>query len=235
MIMPCMNSTSACESGGRAAFVEGGSVLLGLPGAPGCTTTGFDESFCCADTVGDKTPAELSATRHRNDGLIFTTGLQDRPGPSAIAILATSRLLRSLRARTHAVSGRLAGPAGVPLGVGDFIVGDTAHDFLSTINHATVVGAIAKREPDVLGPLVGFLVPLGTVLRRRNRGPGAGNQALVDGDSGLRLAVAATREQEDLTMSEIDDGDRVRLSIWRKFLWWSDLQRASAANLHDVC
>src|SRR5438067_531971 len=66
MIMPCMNSTSAFERGGSAAFVEGGSVLLGLPGAPGCTTAGLTESFCCASTAGDKTnlriPREHSRT-----------------------------------------------------------------------------------------------------------------------------------------------------------------------------
>src|SRR5438445_5896351 len=48
MIMPCMNSTSACDRGGSVALVDGGSVLLGLPGAPGCTTTGVAESVCCA-------------------------------------------------------------------------------------------------------------------------------------------------------------------------------------------
>jgi len=36
-----MNSTSAEECGGRLALVEDGSVLLGIPGGPGCTTTGF--------------------------------------------------------------------------------------------------------------------------------------------------------------------------------------------------
>src|SRR5580765_1063933 len=40
MIMPCMNSTSAWERGGRLARVERGSVLLGCPGAPGWTITG---------------------------------------------------------------------------------------------------------------------------------------------------------------------------------------------------
>src|SRR5580700_448241 len=40
MIMPCMNSTSACDRAGSVPLVDGGSVLLGLPGAPGCTTTG---------------------------------------------------------------------------------------------------------------------------------------------------------------------------------------------------
>src|ERR1700719_3375186 len=54
MIMPCMNSTSACDRGGKVPFVEGGSVLLGCPGAPGCTTTGFVESVCFANTVEEK-------------------------------------------------------------------------------------------------------------------------------------------------------------------------------------
>jgi hypothetical protein len=47
MIMPCMNSTSACDRGGSKPFVDAGSVLLGLPGAPGCTITGLAGSFCC--------------------------------------------------------------------------------------------------------------------------------------------------------------------------------------------
>src|ERR1041384_3624777 len=89
MIMPCMNSTSACERGGSAAFVEGGSVLLGLPGALGCTTMGFDKSFCCEDTAEDKTPARPRNTTRRRNGVVdFTTGLQDRTRTPAIAMLA---------------------------------------------------------------------------------------------------------------------------------------------------
>src|SRR6266481_2833780 len=57
MIMPCMNSTSACDRGGSVALVDGGSVLLGLPGAPGCTTTGFAGSVCRALIAEEKTPA----------------------------------------------------------------------------------------------------------------------------------------------------------------------------------
>ncbi len=34
MIMPCMNSMSACEGCGTTAEVEGGSFRLGAPGAP---------------------------------------------------------------------------------------------------------------------------------------------------------------------------------------------------------
>src|SRR5690349_16527806 len=62
MIMPCINSTSACDSGGRVALVEGGRVLLGWPGAPGCTTTGLTESFCCARAGKEKKPVEVLAT-----------------------------------------------------------------------------------------------------------------------------------------------------------------------------
>src|ERR1700760_4180784 len=49
--MPCMNSTSAADFGGRAARVDGGSLLLGAPGAPGCTTTGCPGLVCCAHMV----------------------------------------------------------------------------------------------------------------------------------------------------------------------------------------
>jgi hypothetical protein len=55
MIIPCMNSTSFGEPGGSVALVEGGSVRVGRPGAPGCTTTGGAfESACRAQTGGDK-------------------------------------------------------------------------------------------------------------------------------------------------------------------------------------
>jgi hypothetical protein len=43
-----MNSTSFGELGGRVALVDGGSVRVGCPGAPGCTTTGVPGSACCA-------------------------------------------------------------------------------------------------------------------------------------------------------------------------------------------
>src|ERR1700676_4347282 len=57
MIMPRMNSTSAWDLGGSVAFVDGGSVLLGLPGAPGCTTTGVAGSVCCARAGEEKKTA----------------------------------------------------------------------------------------------------------------------------------------------------------------------------------
>src|SRR5260370_27046523 len=61
MIMPCMNSTSAFDRGGSVPFVDGGSVLLGLPGAPGCTTTGVAGSVCCAYAGEEKKPAHALA------------------------------------------------------------------------------------------------------------------------------------------------------------------------------
>lgn len=48
MIMPCMNSTSARESWGTDPVVEGGSVLVGAPGAPGSTTFGGADCACPA-------------------------------------------------------------------------------------------------------------------------------------------------------------------------------------------
>jgi hypothetical protein len=39
------------------AFVDGGRVLLGLPGAPGCTTTGLAGSVCRAHIAEEKKPA----------------------------------------------------------------------------------------------------------------------------------------------------------------------------------
>src|SRR5258708_16748371 len=56
MSMHSMNSTSADERGGNVPFVEGGSVLVGLPGAPGCTTTGGAGADCCA-RVGEESRA----------------------------------------------------------------------------------------------------------------------------------------------------------------------------------
>src|SRR5580704_5942567 len=61
MIIPCMNSTSACERLGSVPLVDGGNVLLGLPGAPGCTTTGGAESVCCAQTLKQNNSAETLA------------------------------------------------------------------------------------------------------------------------------------------------------------------------------
>src|SRR5712692_7916853 len=61
MIMPCMNSTSFAELGGSVALVDGGSVRVGWPGAPGCTTTGVPGSACCAQTGSENKPARVLA------------------------------------------------------------------------------------------------------------------------------------------------------------------------------
>jgi hypothetical protein len=37
---------SACERGGATAVVEDGSLLLGVPGAPGCTTETDPDPVC---------------------------------------------------------------------------------------------------------------------------------------------------------------------------------------------
>src|SRR5687767_3269642 len=61
MIMPCMNCTSAGERGGSVALVDAGSVLVGWPGAPGCTTTGVAGLACCAQTGSENNPARVIA------------------------------------------------------------------------------------------------------------------------------------------------------------------------------
>src|SRR5271154_3730170 len=77
MIMPCMNSTSAGERGGRDARVDEGRVLLGVPGAPGCTTTGFGESDCCARAAGkNRTKERLAASDAPNTTARVRPGLR---------------------------------------------------------------------------------------------------------------------------------------------------------------
>jgi len=63
-----MNSTSFGERGGSVALVDSGSVRVGCPGAPGCTTTGGTlELACCAQTGSAKkimkAPAAMSQLR----------------------------------------------------------------------------------------------------------------------------------------------------------------------------
>src|SRR5207302_6835617 len=100
MIMRCINSASACEKGGSMPAVAGGSVLLGLPAAPGCTTTGLAGSVCCAHATGPKSMVEhkrpqahqKKAVEERPRGwrdacLAFTIGTQHRPGARAMATL----------------------------------------------------------------------------------------------------------------------------------------------------
>jgi hypothetical protein len=63
MIMPCMKSTSAGERGGSVPFVEAGSVLVGLPGAPGWTMTGAEGLDCWeVEGEGNKDMAEVVAS-----------------------------------------------------------------------------------------------------------------------------------------------------------------------------
>ena len=63
MIMPCINSTSFGECGGKLARVEGGNVFVGWPGAPGWTTTGLDDPDCAAiDTDNKQTNAHTEAS-----------------------------------------------------------------------------------------------------------------------------------------------------------------------------
>jgi hypothetical protein len=70
----------AGDSGGRVALVEGGRVLLGWPGAPGWTTTGLEESDCCARAenaenasavvANSRTPHSGKDFRREEDGLL---------------------------------------------------------------------------------------------------------------------------------------------------------------------
>src|SRR5260370_22741002 len=62
MIIPCMNSTSAAESGGSVACVEAGKVLVGSPGAPGCTTAGVGGSPACCASRGEPHTAAPTPT-----------------------------------------------------------------------------------------------------------------------------------------------------------------------------
>jgi hypothetical protein len=61
--MPCMNSTSAGDRGGRMARVDDESILLGAPGAPGCTTTGCWARAEAAKRETAKMPAASHARR----------------------------------------------------------------------------------------------------------------------------------------------------------------------------
>jgi hypothetical protein len=65
MIMPCMKSTSACDRGGSFPVVDSGSFLLGLPGAPGWTTTGPATPFCFARAVEQKKPVRALAATNK--------------------------------------------------------------------------------------------------------------------------------------------------------------------------
>ena len=71
-----MNCTSAGERGGSVALVDGGSVRVGWPGAPGCTRVGGAGSACCAQTDTENKPARenaaISARRHAE--ILIATG-----------------------------------------------------------------------------------------------------------------------------------------------------------------
>jgi hypothetical protein len=54
-----MNFTSAGECGGNIARVEDGSILVGWPGAPGWTTTGF-----CAETGRENKHVSTQAAQY---------------------------------------------------------------------------------------------------------------------------------------------------------------------------
>jgi hypothetical protein len=58
-----MKSTSAADRGGRLALVEGGSVLVGIPGAPGCTTEGFAGAVCREPAAGSKVKEQNITTK----------------------------------------------------------------------------------------------------------------------------------------------------------------------------
>jgi len=56
-----MNCTSAEEAGGSVALVVEGRVRVGLPGAPGWTTTGVAGAVCCAQTLKENKLAKVLA------------------------------------------------------------------------------------------------------------------------------------------------------------------------------
>src|SRR6476646_12082548 len=65
MIMPCLNSASACDHGGSFAVVDAGSLFVGLPGAPGRTTTAAPGPVCCACAIGQKESVRALTPKNR--------------------------------------------------------------------------------------------------------------------------------------------------------------------------
>jgi len=62
------------DSGGSLAFVVAGSVRVRLPGAPGCTTTGFGGAGCCAAArKGDKPEKEFATASTPEHAATLTT------------------------------------------------------------------------------------------------------------------------------------------------------------------
>jgi hypothetical protein len=82
MIMPCMNSTSACDRCGACPVVEAGSLLLGIPGAPGCTIGAASDCACCA-RISPPGNAQLSAAN-----------ATDAAGPTAQRLTAAVFIVR---------------------------------------------------------------------------------------------------------------------------------------------
>jgi hypothetical protein len=62
-----MNSMSFGEVGGRLALVEAGSVLVGWPGAPGCTTAGG--ASCAHTTCGTNARAATASGTKCDDAI----------------------------------------------------------------------------------------------------------------------------------------------------------------------
>lgn len=63
--MPCMNSTSALDIGGRLACVSLGRAFVGSPGAPGCTTAGPPLALCDTPVPGAMQSTALASISPR--------------------------------------------------------------------------------------------------------------------------------------------------------------------------
>ena len=74
--MPCINSTSAGEGGGRTARVEGGRVLVGVPGGPGWTMTGFGSG--CWDWAANGVVEMVAARNARAKTMRAEVSLRSR-------------------------------------------------------------------------------------------------------------------------------------------------------------
>src|SRR5277367_689403 len=97
MIMPCMNSTSACETCGTTAVVEGGSVLLGAPGAPG-STIGATLGVACwarAETAGKlQSNAAIAQSKNTKAGALKASGLLAGLEKSSLNLPVVSGIIR---------------------------------------------------------------------------------------------------------------------------------------------
>jgi hypothetical protein len=59
--MPCINCTSAVDTGGSFALVFDDRTFVRLPGAPGCTTTDLVGAACCAAMCKGKRAVRIAA------------------------------------------------------------------------------------------------------------------------------------------------------------------------------